>query len=344
MKSREQADNFPDVLHNRNLCIALVLVTCLASCAAAPTNGVPRTTEATGPAPTSNGSEPLNKTEFIERHLPDIKRNCFEQSNTVVRIADRNVLCLFGRISATAEAPKEQHPHTTNRSYSIAYVRSPGGAGQEAMAIGKELFDNAAYLIVDGPCHSSCGNYLIPAARRLYMTDGSIISMHGSLTRNRYKFARLKIDASTEAGQKPSNTAPSEEFRLRILRELDRFDQYVTDSVVPELEYFVSIKTDEAYVTRFYEVRRTLDKRESYRCKPDQGLYLIVGPRYLKEFGIRTIREWFPEDLQTYVRLMPNTKDKYSFIFDFDDHPFWHSSLGAMTPATCSGDAMQQAP
>ena len=338
-----------------------VVVLFLSSCAATgPTNTSTRVQDeaiadpAVSSPSTDGAGNTLGKAEFIERYLPDIKRGCLNQANVVVRIADRNVLCVFGKISKAnmeSNAPVGPERH---RKYSIAYVRSPGGVGVIAMAIGKELFDNAAYLIVDGPCYSACANFIVPASRRLYMTDGTVIGMHGTFPRNRYEFARAKLRSSSKTlpsaelqaeissvlgkSGSSSNARPSAELQAAFFRVLEEFEQHTKDIIIPEVEYFVSIKTEEAYVTRFHEVRRTLDMRDPYRCGPDKGLYLIVGPRYLKEFGIRTIREWFPEDLQVYTQLLPKTKEKHSFIFDFDDHPFWHSKLGAVTPADCMSE------
>lgn len=271
-----------------------------------------------------------SKKEFIANHLAEIKAYCKGKNDVVASLMGRNVYCLQGSIRKLKNI--EQNNKMGRRKYSVAYINSPGGDIDWAIEIGKEFHDNAAYVIVDQHCHSSCANYLIPSARRLYITNRTAITMHGSLPRVISKFVGIRFKNEMRealAGKKNTDLQA-----LRAEQE-SAFDEYFELNVLREINFFRYIGKNEAYITRYQEIRRTLEKRKNYKCDPEKGLYLVVGPEYLKEFRIRTIREWFPVEKSEYAELLPNSVKNNSLIYDFDEHPFWLSGKGLVSPQYC---------
>lgn len=282
------------------------------------------------------------KTEFIDQNIDKIAVACRGKFNIVINVTGENILCLHGSIRETDKDNITGFSGTdimpnSEMTFRTAYVRSSGGDAEAAIKIGKRINQNRALLIVDKHCHSSCGNYLIPSAYRLYMTDDTVISMHGSLPRSFSDFLGVRVRARMRKLSAEGLTPPS---RREMAREFsDKYTEYVDTTLMSEIKFFANLAKDEAYVTRFKEVKRMLNYRPNYHCAPDKGLYIIVGTNYLKEFNIKTVREWFPEDKSDYVDLLPRSRENYSFVFDFDEHPFWLSGKGLVSPVQCVGEA-----
>lgn len=59
-------------------------------------------------------------------------------------------------------------------------VMTQGGEVFAGRAIGYKLGEHPRHLIVDKACLSSCGNYFIPAAKRVTLLPHSVIGLHGT--------------------------------------------------------------------------------------------------------------------------------------------------------------------
>jgi len=269
--------------------------------------------------------------EFIDTYIGEISDLCRGKKNIVVTYKDEPVLCIWGSIRA--QVNDRNSAYGKANYFQIAYVSSPGGDIEAAIEIGLSINKNEATLIVDQHCHSACGNYLIPAARRIYMTDNTVISIHGSLPRSLYDFVNTRRRAY-KADSKDKE-AYIKEISAKISELVSLYPQYVENELWKEIRFFADILKNEAYITRYFEVLRTLNQWKGYRCVPDKGLYLIVGPEYLKEFNIKGERLWFPDNPHQYLELLKKTKIKYSFIYDFDVHPFWVTNKGVVDPKEC---------
>ena len=260
-----------------------------------------------------------NKSEFITSRVSELKIKCTGKKNELITIQSFEILCFHGEIEPT--------PIEKNRKYDFAYFNSPGGDVLEAMAIGRELFRNGAYVIVDQHCHSACGSYIVPSAKRIVMTDDTVISIHTATPRTAKDFILTRYPKGVRGvGQG------------EIIKLFDQFDNFHRDFVIAEMDFFKSIARDVAYAQRYREIYRTLARRENYACRPEAGLYLIVGPQYLEEFGIKTIRQWFPKEKGIYSELIPASSQNNVLIFDFDDHPFWVPAKGQVKPEDCLKD------
>lgn len=117
------------------------------------------------------------------------------------------------------------------------------------------------------------------------------------------------------------------------LEELESFKKFADEELSKEFEYFLEIEVHEAYVTRYLEMKRRLRRKENYNCGRMEKLSQVVGPEYLREFNIRTAREWFPEDLAFYVERNPNSS--WALIFDFQEDPFYVPEMGLVTREAC---------
>ncbi|MEM9054009.1 MAG: hypothetical protein AAGB16_01675 [Pseudomonadota bacterium] len=261
------------------------------------------------------------KTAFLSENEDAIRTACFRKQE-VIEVSDKNVLCISGSI-------RSEHKPKSHRSYSFAYVYSSGGEMFTSFEIGREISKNKAYLLVDKHCHSSCANYIIPAANRIYMTDNTVISMHGAPTRRKTSYMIQQL----QSGGVLKKDALSDKQRLKEIAA--GYKNYAEKFVIPEVRYFIDIEFDEAYVTRFHEVRRSLNKKPNNECKPGPRLNIIIGPEYFRQFGIKTVREWFAETPEAYLELKPKSKKTHPFIYDFDEYPFWIPKKGLLGRADC---------
>jgi len=278
--------------------------------------------------------EPLkpNLGEFIEKNVDQIRIECTDRRDEIVSVRGVTVLCYHGIISKTPSVDEYR------RKYSIVYLNSPGGDIAHSFVLGREIFGNGAYALIDEQCHSACGSYLVPSPKRIYIADKTVISMHTSTPRTAKDFifmrhpkelADLKASIRSSSGILDENDS--------IVPLILEYDSFFQNFVLEEMKYFKYIARDVAFSQRYREVFRTLARRDPYSCGPQAGLHLIIGPKYLEEFDIRVIRPWFPADRADFVALLPNASKTDALIYDFDDHPFWIPGKGLVSPAYCMG-------
>lgn len=215
------------------------------------------------------------------------------------------------------------------RPFKTVVVDTDGGSASAAMDLGQAIFDDKAVVIIDGSCYSSCANYLIPAAAfRLSVLDGSIIGIHGSPPRDHH---RVVGDYLTSKGLTLSDVAKHPHlFQEAAQTYPDHIDQHI----IPEVRYFARILVQEAYVTRFFELQRSINERKILGCQPERGTMLIVGPKYLQMFRIGTDYMWWPEDRSEIIDVFPSKID-YALIFDTDEYIGWSDTGGFRSAVEC---------
>ena len=89
-----------------------------------------------------------------------------------------------GTLSVSGEIEEEFGACITQHAPSVdtLVVHTGGGDVEIAMDAADALEAGGGYdLVVDGLCASSCANYLLPAARRVVVREGSAVMLHGSL-------------------------------------------------------------------------------------------------------------------------------------------------------------------
>lgn len=245
---------------------------------------------------------------------------------TSVTAGAGGLICLYGSISsATMRTLMEERPLRT------IVVDTEGGDTLAAMELGLALRKDRAALVVDGTCFSSCANYLVPAASdRLTVLDGSLIGIHGSPPRDHHRV----IDDFLESKGLSRLDVPNQP---NLFQEGARtYPNHVERQVVPEVRYFAKILVQEAYVTRYAELLRSIRERGIRRCQPKKGTLLIVGPRYLKMFRVGANYIWWPQDRSEIVRrLAKHLKASYSIIYDTDEYVGWTQSEGFLPKAGC---------
>ena len=187
--------------------------------------------------------------------------------------------------------------------------------------------------------HSNVFYYQVQK-KSIKIMDKTVIATHGSLPRDAISFAKIaNKEASDQALASGSITTISEHFEANE----SKFREYVRDHLLDEFWYFIDIGRNEGFVRRFDFVRRRLFAVKNSRCAQKQGLYLIIGPKHLKAFKIRSVRSWFPEDRSDYLDLMPGPKEDHALIFDYDLYPFWHPERG-LSPYTSCDTEDEQSP
>jgi hypothetical protein len=272
-----------------------------------------------------HGSEPVDATTLGPDQIADLRGQCEAYGRTGV--LDENVACLVGDI--TPDSPAALHDGTSG--WTILVAHSPGGDVTAGIEIGRLLYERQAALIIDTLCLSSCANYLVPGAHDVYIPEGSVVALHGSVPRDHLTFGKMR---SAALGYTREDFLADPSLALEIF---DQFDAFRDQMVEPEVDFFADVYVPEGYVNRYWEVRRTLDLRPDYNCRPETGLLLVPGPIYFDAFNAGVVEIWWPDDRQVLLEPLQSYLSTYSVILDFDEHPIWDSETGLVDPATCEG-------
>lgn len=159
----------------------------------------------------------------------------------------------------------------------VAVISSEGGRIDMAIKLAQWLHRSRAAVVIDGPCLSSCANYLVPVARQLYLTRRAVIAMHGSVPRGKQGYAM--------SAQVPG-TAPD---TAAVARRLQEFAAIRQGLLAEETALFDLVLVDDAYLTRYFELARTATVRGKLRTSPSRRITLILDEEYLTAFGIKPI-------------------------------------------------------
>jgi hypothetical protein len=243
---------------------------------------------------------------------------------------DDGVVCLKAVISSQMADEIEAH----EGPITAIVLNSPGGDMAASLRIGRRLFRDKAEIIVDGECSSSCANYLAPLGhRRLHVTEGSYIAMHGVPPRDLFSF----IDARRRASGKSVEEAIADPALFYSWQA--EYPAHVQGVVIPEVQYFADVRMDEAYATRFAEVMRTISMRSNYNCAVPGPALLIVGPQLMRQFRVNSDNVWWNADRRAFIERLPADARDYTLIIDGDEHPSWIPGRGYLTPADCTASA-----
>lgn len=270
---------------------------------------------------------------YLDNNVGRIKSGCHAR-NAIIQIDDIRVLCVTGALNEERQAGLDRE------EFDYAYVWSGGGAADTAIRLGKAISRNEAPLIVESYCLSSCANYLVPAAYGLYMLDGSVIAIHGTMPRGRqaYIMSQLRHESRGMDQASRDHFVEGESFGDKVLRYFREYPEFAEKNVMMEMSYFKDIGIDDGFVTRYNEVVRRLKTRGDYICEPDGIVNLVVGPKHLQEFSINIVRQWFPESRKFYLEKLYTAAEEGVIIFDYDDHPFSLKKKKFVSEAYCKSD------
>jgi len=213
---------------------------------------------------------------------------------------------------------------------------SMGGDVNSAFKMGLAINQKGLKVILDGPCLSSCANYLVPAASRLVVLPWAFIGMHGSPQRGKAGY----IDNFLE---KRRSDEAMIDFQKRLKEMEEAYPEYFTNVIVPETQFFMATETSERYLTRYSEVKSNINTYAKNHCKPKHGLFLIVGPEYYKAFlGRKDAMRlfWWPKDKEEMIKTVrTHFPERWSIILDNDLFPSWVSGRGQVTQTECFNEA-----
>ena len=267
---------------------------------------------------------------FINDNLSEIQMSCKGKRDELINVRKIVILCYHGVIEKPANSQEN------NRKFSIVYLNSPGGDISYSFVLGREIFRNGAYGIIDQQCHSACGSYLLPSPKRIFIADNTAMSIHTASPRTAKDFILMRYSKSFNIESADGKNPRDSHLILNSIEDLmGQYDKFYQEFVLGEMNYFNYIARDVAFAQRYREVYRTLSRRSRYACGPQSGLHLIIGPEYLAEFDIKVIRPWFPSNRADFVALLPNASKTDALIYDFDDHPFWIPGKGMVSPSYC---------
>ncbi|MGK2910710.1 MAG: hypothetical protein ACSLE1_13065, partial [Sphingobium sp.] len=237
-----------------------------------------------------------------------------------------DTVCLAGIITTEMAVAVEAHTEPLK----AIVLNTPGGDMAASLRLGRRLFKDKAEIIVDGECSSSCANYLAPLGfRKLHVTEGSFIAMHGTPPRGLFGYIEAR---RRESGQTVETLMADPTTFFGYKRD---FPKHMTEVILPEVQYFADVQGDEAYATRFIEVMRTLEMRPNYGCAPMGPTLIIIGPQWMRRFRINRTNVWWMEDRRALIERLPESLRTQMLIIDGDEHPSWIPGRGFVTPQDC---------
>ena len=206
-------------------------------------------------------------------------------------------------------------------------INSAGGRADLAIDIGRTMHRNETRLIVNQLCHSSCANYLVPAAFKLVVWEDSFIMMHGSLPREFFGY----YDIFQTATPQKEGDAASDNFNELY----DKYPEFIKTEVVEETKFFADIRQTEQYVHRYWEVLRNLRLYGAEKCQAKTGFNLVLGPKYLSEFVLTNHDYiWWPSRAEVLEKAVKRRGGSV-LTLDTDLMPSWVPDIGAMKRADC---------
>lgn len=269
----------------------------------------------------------LTATDVQSRESPPVVAAAIAACEAKPFAISGDIVCLRQTITPEIAASIEAHQGPIK----AIVLDTPGGDMAASLRIGRRLFRDKAEIIVDGECSSSCGNYLAPLGhRKLHVTEGSFISLHGVPPRGLFDY----IDARRKAAGKTVEELMSDTETFFAYQRA--YPDHVRDVLIPEVQYFADVNKDEAYATRFAEVMRTLSMRPDYSCAPDGPTLLIVGPQWMARFRVNSSNVWWENDRRALIERLPASLRTEILIVDGDEHPSWIPGRGFVTPADCA--------
>lgn len=258
--------------------------------------------------------------------VPDAIQSCSEDGFRIVGA----VVCLKTTITTVIADEIMAHEGAI---YAVV-LDTPGGDMAASLRIGRRMFADKAQIIVDGECSSSCANYLAPLGhRKLHVTEGSFIAIHGVPPRDLFGF----IDARRIAAGKSVEEAVADPTLFFSWQ--NEYPEHVRTVVLPEVQYFADVQKNEAYATRFAEVMRTISMRSDYPCALTGPALLIVGPQVMRQFRVNSENVWWDADRRAFIDRLPADLREYALIIDGDEHPSWLPGRGFVTPTDCASSA-----
>jgi len=237
-----------------------------------------------------------------------------------------DVVCLRALITPDIATQIENH----QASISAIVLDTQGGDVAASHRIGRRLFRDKARIVVDGECSSSCANYFAPLGhRKLYVTEGSFIALHGVPPRDLWSF----VDAQRIAAGK---TVEELVANPNLFFEWQRlYPDHVRDVVIPDVQYFADVNVDEAYATRYAEVMRTISMRENYSCTLSGPSLLLIGPQWMRQFRINSQNVRWNANRREMIDALPASVKQQILVIDGDEHPSWIPGRGHVTPEDC---------
>ncbi|MEM6494098.1 MAG: hypothetical protein AAF650_06925 [Pseudomonadota bacterium] len=198
----------------------------------------------------------LSSSEFTVRFSKEIRSACLRKRDNIIEFQGRSLLCHHGEIR------KIENTDYLRREYSFAYINSPGGDISHAMTLGRELFRNGAYAIIDQHCHSACGSYLLVSPKRILITEGTVMSMHTATPRTPVDFVFMRYPHQVRRAVDAASSGSSSQGTKDLVSFFFKYDKFYDEFVLGEMNFFKVISHDVAYAQRYREVVRTLSRRK----------------------------------------------------------------------------------
>lgn len=134
-----------------------------------------------------------------------------------------------GKLSAKGNARLFALYNRSQRKPTTLAIHSPGGDTGLGMALGKWVYKKKLDVKVLEGCHSSCANYVFPAARNKIVSNFAVIGYHGGLTSTSFGIDDAALDnlaALQKDGEKVTRENAVESIKRLFASQLEQESKY----------------------------------------------------------------------------------------------------------------------
>ncbi len=145
-------------------------------------------------------------------------------------------LCANGMMDRGTEGPFLQALKRFDGKPVVIVVRSGGGAAEASLPMGEAVQAQAATVIADGLCASSCADFVLPAGKRRVVTAETLLLYHGGVTLEALNIAAPQVEALARKDPRISYDHMMEQNRQQLTSEITLQEQLLTrEGISPSL-------------------------------------------------------------------------------------------------------------
>jgi hypothetical protein len=104
-------------------------------------------------------------------------------------------VCASGMMDRGTEGPFLAALKRLDRKPVVIVVRSGGGAAEASLPMGEAVQAQAATVVADVLCASSCADFILPAGKRRVVTQDTLLLYHGGVTLEALNAAAPQVEA-----------------------------------------------------------------------------------------------------------------------------------------------------
>ena len=208
-----------------------------------------------------------------------LSAKCNNASERIIKLGKVQSLCIFGSIS---QNNAKWYIDKIDEVDSI-FIDSLGGHVIGSMAIGLKIHDSGKTLYVGTRCFSSCANYIVPASKKIILSDKSIIAFHGTASSAFHEdYIVIPSIKFRDIGISIEDSIIS---RLNVTKGVNPHEFY--DSL--ENAFFQEIGVDKKYLLEVNELFENIDSETYAACRINRSVALVNSESRLRQYLYKSI-------------------------------------------------------